>query len=161
NWLPLARRGRFLAYFSWTESHEVERDGPAPLGARRAFFSPRRRADTRTSGGNMTAALKGARLALLVTQGFDQVELTGPRGRRRQAGAEPRTVSLEKDGGRAWHRAEWGDSFPGDDPSDGADPARFDALVLPGGVMNPAYLRLDHRAVDFARHFMEAGKPVA
>lgn len=109
----------------------------------------------------MAVDLKGAKVALLVTQGFEQVELTEPRERLRQAGAEPRIVSLKKDSVRAWNHSEWGDSFPVDDPIDGADPARFDALVLPGGVMNPDYLRLDHRAVDFARHFMEASKPVA
>jgi len=109
----------------------------------------------------MAGELRGKRVALLVTSGFEQSELTVPRDALRAAGADVDLVSLKKEAVRAWHSKEWGDEFDVDLHIGEAKPDAYDALVLPGGVMNSDYLRLDDRAVRFVREFMHSGKPVA
>ena len=109
----------------------------------------------------MAGELVGKRVAILVTTGFEQSELTVPRDALRAAGAHVDIVSLKKEAVRAWHSKEWGDEFDVDLHIHEASVDGFDALVLPGGVMNPDYLRLDDRAVGFVREFMHSGKPVA
>jgi protease I len=81
--------------------------------------------------------LKGLKVAILVENGFEQVELTEPRRALDQAGAETRIVSPQNGRVRAWNLTEWGDKFPVDVPLDQARADDFDALRLPGGVMNP------------------------
>lgn len=70
-------------------------------------------------------------------------------------------ISPEEGRVRAWQKTDWGEEFPVDVPLSTADPSRYDALLLPGGVMNPDHLRQNDRAVSFTRHFFDEGKPVA
>ncbi|WP_446221228.1 DJ-1/PfpI family protein [Methylorubrum extorquens] len=105
--------------------------------------------------------LNGLKVGILVTDGFEQVEMTEPRKALDAAGAETRLV-LPKDGQvKAWNFTEWGDTFPVDMPLDGAQPEEFDAILLPGGVINPDKLRALPAAVAFVKAFFDAGKPVA
>jgi protease I len=105
--------------------------------------------------------LSGLKVAILVTDGFEQVELTEPRKALDQAGAATTVVSPKDDSVRAWKFKEWGDTIPVDQKLAQADPDKFDALVLPGGVMNPDFLRMDKVAVAFVKAFFDAEKPVA
>lgn len=105
--------------------------------------------------------LNGKKVAILATHGFEQVELTEPRRALDEAGAQTRVVSPEADKIRGWNFTNWGDEVKVDVPLDQAKPDDFDALLLPGGVINPDTLRMNEQAVNFARSFFEAGKPVA
>ena len=105
--------------------------------------------------------LKGLKVAILATDGFEQVELTEPRKALDQAGAETRVVSPKAGRIRGWKFTDWGDEVGVDTPLDQAKPKDFDALLLPGGVMNPDSLRMAPKAVAFARAFFDASKPVA
>jgi protease I len=107
------------------------------------------------------ADLKGVKVAILVTDGFEQVELTEPRKALDQAGADTSLVSPKRDQVRGWNFTDWGDSFPVDVDLDKARADNFDALLLPGGVMNPDFLRLEANAIDFIKSFVTADKPVA
>jgi len=109
----------------------------------------------------MSNELKGKKVAILVTNGFEQVELTEPRKALLEAGADVDIVSLKKGTVKAWNHKDWGEEFEVDAHIDAAKVDEYDALVLPGGVMNPDYLRLDPRAVDFVGNFTRSGKPVA
>lgn len=108
----------------------------------------------------MANRLEGKRVAILVANGFEQVELTGPRKALNDAGAETVIVSPEDDTVRGWEHTEWGDDFDVELSLDEADPDDFDALHLPGGVMNPDTMRRNESAQRFVRSFFEAGKPV-
>ena len=81
--------------------------------------------------------LKGLKVAILVTDGFEQVELTEPRKALDEAGAETRVVSPKAQRVRGWKFTDWGDDVRVDEPLDQAKPEDFDALLLPGGVVNP------------------------
>src|SRR5579884_1476451 len=105
--------------------------------------------------------LSGKRVAILVTDGFEQSEMTEPRKALDSAGAKTFLVSPKDGKVKGWQHREWGDQFPVDTPLDKANPAEFDALVLPGGVMNPDRLRMDPKAVQFVKGFFDANKPVA
>jgi deglycase len=105
--------------------------------------------------------LKGLKVAILLEDGFEQVELTDPRKALDQAGAETRIVSPKSERVRGWNLTDWGDEFPVDVALDRAQPRDFDALLLPGGVMNPDSLRIQPKAVAFIKAFFDAGKPVA
>ncbi len=107
------------------------------------------------------AKLTGKRIAIVVTDGFEQVEMTEPRKALDQEGAK--TVLISPKGGmvKGWNHTEWGDSFQADMKLSEARAADFDALLLPGGVMNPDKLRLEPEAAPFVRKFFETGKPVA
>ena len=105
--------------------------------------------------------LKGLKVAILVTDGFEQVEMTEPRKALDEAGAATRLISPRPDNVRAWNFTEWGDRFPVDIELKSADPADYDALLLPGGVMNPDTLRMDADAVTFIKSFFASDKPVA
>jgi protease I len=109
----------------------------------------------------MANTLQGKKVAVLVTDGFEQVELTKPRQALQEAGAETKVVSPKSGKVKGWNHTEWGDEVQIDVELKSADPAQFDALLLPGGVMNPDSLRLDPNAVRFTRHFYDAGKPIA
>jgi protease I len=108
----------------------------------------------------MTASLQGKRIAFLATDGVEQVEYTEPRDAVQRAGAEAELVSIKRGIVQAWKRYDHADTFPVDKTVDQADPADYDALVLPGGVANPDQLRTDSKAVSFVRAFFETGKPV-
>jgi protease I len=105
--------------------------------------------------------LQGRKVAILVADGFEQVELTGPRQALDEAGAETRIVSPAKGQVQGWKHFDKADKFPVDVALDEASPQQFDALLLPGGVANPDQLRMMPRAVEFIRHFVTAGKPIA
>lgn len=105
--------------------------------------------------------LDGLKVAILITDGFEQVEMTEPRQALDQAGAETQIVSPKDGQVRAWNFTEWGDQFPVEMPLNKARPETYDALLLPGGVINPDTLRAIPAAVAFAKAFFDAGKPVA
>ena len=107
------------------------------------------------------ADLSGVRVAILVTDGFEQVEMTEPRRALDEAGAETRLVSPKDGRVKAWKFTEWGDDFPVDLSLAQARAEDFDAVLLPGGVINPDTLRMNEHAVLFAQSFLDAGKPVA
>lgn len=109
----------------------------------------------------MASELNGKNVAILVADGFEQVELTEPQQALQQAGAQTRIVSPAKNQVKGWNHTEWGEQFPVDIPLDQANPEDFDALLLPGGVMNPDKLRMNPQAVQFVRGFFNSGKPVA
>jgi len=106
-------------------------------------------------------SLNGIRVAILATDGFEQVELTEPRKALDQAGATTEVVSPKEGKVRGWKFKEWGDEVPVDQALDDADPKDYDALLLPGGVINPDALRMQPKAVAFVKAFFESGKPVA
>jgi len=105
--------------------------------------------------------LQGKRVAILVADGFEEVELIEPRKALEQAGAKTEIVSPAKGQVKGWNHTEWGQPLPVDVPLKQADVEDYDALLLPGGVMNPDHLRRDPAAQRFVRGFFEAGKPVA
>lgn len=105
--------------------------------------------------------LHGKRIAILATNGVEQVEMTEPRKALEEAGATTELVSPAKGKLQAWQHMEKGDQFPVDVPLDAADPNRYDGLLLPGGMANPDQLRMLPRAVEFVRSFFDRGKPVA
>src|SRR5438067_8902128 len=109
----------------------------------------------------MTQQLSGKRVAILVENGFEQVELTEPRKALDEAGAQTQIVSPVEGQVKGWQHTEWGDTFRVDLPLQNARPDEFDALLLPGGVMNPDKLRMNPQAVQFVKAFGDAGKPVA
>ena len=106
-------------------------------------------------------SLQGVNVAILVTDGFEQVELTDPRKALDEAGATTRIVSPKSERVRAWNFTDWGIDLPIDVELDQANPEDFDALLLPGGVINPDSLRIEPDAVAFVKAFFDAGKPVA
>src|SRR5438876_4319379 len=105
--------------------------------------------------------LKGKKVAILVENGFEEEELTKPREALDKAGAETKIVSPAGEQVKGWRHTNWGKTLPVDIALDAADPSQFDALLLPGGVMNPDKLRANPKAVEFVKHFFDAGKPVA
>ena len=108
----------------------------------------------------MARNLVGKRVAILATDGFEQSELADPRRALEDAGAATDIVSLRAGTIRGWKNGNWGDAFTVDKTVGQASPDDYDALVLPGGVMNPDKLRTDHDAVAFVRRFFAEGKPV-
>jgi protease I len=105
--------------------------------------------------------LDGKKVAILVTDGFEQVELTRPREALEQAGAETKIVSPKSGQIQGMNHADKGDKFDVDIPLDAARPEEFDALMIPGGLMNPDELRATPDALAFTKHFFREGKPVA
>jgi len=105
--------------------------------------------------------LSGKRVAILATDGVEQAELAEPRKALDGAGAKTTLVSLKPGMIKGWQHDHWGDEFPVDVTIDQARAEDFDALMLPGGVMNPDRLRMDDRAVSFVKMMFNAGKPIA
>jgi protease I len=105
--------------------------------------------------------LRALNVAILVTDGFEQVELTEPRKALDDAGATTKIVSPKHPRVRAWNFTDWSIDLPVDEHLDRARPEDYDALLLPGGVINPDSLRMQPNAVAFAKAFFDAGKPVA
>ena len=105
--------------------------------------------------------LAGKRVAILVADGFEQEEMTEPRKALEEAGAGTALVSPSKHVVKGWKHTGWGEEFPVQVALEDADAESFDALLLPGGVMNPDKLRMDPQALDFVRAFFDAEKPVA
>ena len=108
-----------------------------------------------------SATLQGKKVAILVTDGFEQSELLEPRKALDEAGATTMVVSPNEGKVRGWNHKEWGNEVPVDVLLTSAKAESFDALLLPGGVMNPDQLRMKPEAVRFVKQFVDAGKPVA
>lgn len=109
----------------------------------------------------MAKDLQGKRVAILATLGVEQVELTEPKKALERAGATAEVISPGPEKIRAWDMKDWGTEIPVDKTLNEANPDDYDALMLPGGVMNPDKLRTNNEAVKFVRHFVETDKPIA
>ncbi len=109
----------------------------------------------------MKPTLNGKKVAILIADGFEQVEMTEPRKALQDAGAVTQIVSPNDRKVKGWNHDKEGDAFDVDIKIEDAEADDFDALLLPGGVMNPDTLRTIPEAVEFVRHFFEEGKPVA
>lgn len=109
----------------------------------------------------MSKQLQGKRIAILATDGFEQVELTRPLEALRTAGAEVHVVAPEADEIRGWDQDDWGETVAVDVRLEDAQAHHYNGLMLPGGVINPDKLRINEHALGFVRAFFEAGKPVA
>lgn len=109
----------------------------------------------------MAQSLNGRRVAILVTDGFEQAELVEPRKALDEAGATTQIVSPKSGEVEGWKHFDAGDKFKVDVPLAEARATEFDALLLPGGVANPDQLRMDEKAVAFVKAFVDAGKPIA
>lgn len=105
--------------------------------------------------------LDGKKVAILVTDGFEESEMVKPRAALEKAGAETSLISPKKGKVKAWDTDDFGGEYEVDVPLNEANPNDYDALLLPGGVMNPDKLRMDPTAVKFAWDFFHRGKPVA
>jgi protease I len=109
----------------------------------------------------LAGELKNTRVAALVDNGFEQVELTGPKQALEAAGATVDIVSPQPSKVKGWNHSEWGDEVKVDAPLDSASADRYDALLLPGGVLNPDRLRMNPKAVQFVKAFVDSGRPIA
>ncbi len=110
---------------------------------------------------NLDVPLAAKKVAILVADGFEQVEMTEPRNALEKAGAETTLISPSSGKVKGWKHTRWGNQFAVDIPLEEAHAEDYDALVLPGGVMNPDHLRMNAQAVAFVKSFFDAGKPVA
>lgn len=109
----------------------------------------------------MDNKLNGKKIAILATDGVEQSELAEPRRALEESGAQTELISIKPGEIKAWNQGNWGDIFTVDNTVDIVDAEDYDALVLPGGVMNPDKLRMNKKAVDFVWKFFDEGKPVA
>jgi len=107
------------------------------------------------------ATLTGKKVAILTENGFEESELTSPKKALEEAGAIVHIVSPQKEKVKGWNHDHWSIEVPVDKNLSNADAGDYDALVVPGGVMNPDLMRLNEDCVEFAQHFLEAGKPLA
>jgi protease I len=105
--------------------------------------------------------LSGKKIAILSTDGFEQVELTEPKKALEEAGAKTEVISPHGGEIKGWKSTDWGDKVKVDRELKTVNADDYDALLLPGGVMNPDKLRMDPAAVSFVKKFFDAGKPVA
>jgi protease I len=114
-----------------------------------------------TSKTTIMKTLENKKVAILVENGFEQVELTSPKQALEEQGATTHIISPQNGEVKAWDKTDWGKKIKVDVPLNTASADDYDALVLPGGVMNPDYLRVNPQAISFIKSFFEAGKPVA
>lgn len=109
----------------------------------------------------MSEELQGKKIAILVENGFEQVELTEPKRALEEAGAETQIISPQEKKVKGWDTTKWGKTFKVDVMLSEAQAEEYDALLLPGGVMNPDKLRANPQAVEFIKSFTDSGKPIA
>ena len=109
----------------------------------------------------MEHSLNSCKVAILVADGFEQVEMTCPRKVLNQKGATTHLISPNKSIVRGWNHLDWGERHNVDVPLALARADYYDALLLPGGVMGMDALRMDSRAIEFVKSFFSSGKPVA
>jgi len=105
--------------------------------------------------------LNDVRVAILTEEGFEQVELTSPKEALEKAGARTDVISPKSGKIKAWNTKDWGIEINVDKELKDAKVEDYDALVLPGGVLNPDKLRTNKDAVAFVKEFLQSGKPVA
>jgi protease I len=108
----------------------------------------------------MSNALKNKRVAILATDGVEYSELTEPKKALEEAGAKTEVISPKEGKIKGWNHTGWGNDIPVDVSLKAADPNNYDALLLPGGVMNPDHLRIEPSAVRFVKAFFDSSKPV-
>src|SRR6187549_9587 len=101
------------------------------------------------------STLKGKKVAILTETGFEEVELTSPKKALEDAGAEVKIVSPQKEKVKAWDHDHWSIELPVDIQVENANAADFDALLIPGGVINPDKMRVNQHCVEFAQQFLE------
>ncbi len=109
----------------------------------------------------MAKSVQGKKVAIITDNGFEEVELTSPKKALEDAGAIVQIVSPQKDKVKAWDQDHWSIELPVDVNISDANPEDYDALVVPGGVLNPDKTRTNKECIAFAQHFLEQGKPVA
>lgn len=109
----------------------------------------------------MRQGLEGKKIAVLLTTGFEEEELTRPRQALEEAGAQVVIISPKEKSVTAWAHTRWGGEYKVDVPLEEADAGDYTGLLLPGGVMNPDKLRRNPQAVEFVKAFFYANKPVA
>jgi protease I len=109
----------------------------------------------------MANELNGFKVAILVTNGFEQSEMEKPKKALEDAGATTHLVSLSNGSVKGWKDKNWGDEFKVDVTLDKAKAADYQGLMLPGGVMNPDQLRIHPEAINFIAEFIKNSKPVA
>jgi deglycase len=109
----------------------------------------------------MSGELKGRKIAILATDGFEQVELTDPKKNVENAGATAEVLSVKDGSIKGWRFTDWGESVRVDKQVSKANADDYDALILPGGQINPDKLRMETSAVEFVKKFVQSGKPVA
>jgi protease I len=109
----------------------------------------------------MEKKLSGKKVAIVMTHGFEQSEFEEPFRTLKNEGAEVEIISLKKEKIKAWKEKNWGEEIAADKAIDTVKSADYDALVLPGGVMNPDALRTNQDVVNFVKDFIEADKPIA
>jgi protease I len=109
----------------------------------------------------MAEQLKGRRVAALVANGFEQAELLEPKKALEEAGARVEVISPEQGEVKGWNHTDWGERVKVDRRLEDARADEYDALLLPGGVMNPDKLRMNRHAVEFVKQLAAAGKPIA
>lgn len=102
----------------------------------------------------------GKKVAILATDGFEQSELEKPKRALEEAGMETTVVAPKSGQIRGWNNKEWGDAIKVDATLKECKPDEFDALLLPGGVINSDSLRMEEDAVEFVKSFFESGKPI-
>ena len=107
------------------------------------------------------ADLKGKTVAILTENGFEEIELTSPKQALEDAGAVVQIISPQKERVKGWNHDHWTIELTVDKNISGARTDDYDALVIPGGVINPDKLRRNKEAIDFTKDFLESGKPVA
>ena len=109
----------------------------------------------------MASELQGKKIALLATDGFEQAELLEPRKAMQEAGAQTVVISPKAGEIKGWDMKDWGATVAVDKELENANPNDYDALILPGGVINPDNLRMNPAAVNFIKQFVATGKPTA
>ena len=109
----------------------------------------------------MSNELKAKKIAILATDGFEEVELTKPRKALHAAGAQTYIVSPKNGKIKAWDHTNWSNEYEVDITLDEVESEEFDNLFLPGGVLNPDQLRMNDKAIQFVTGFLHAGKPIA
>jgi len=109
----------------------------------------------------MSEPLRGMKIAIVATDGFEQSELLEPKRALETAGAKTEVIAPKAGEIRGWNMKDWGDKVKVDKTLSDAKVDDYDALVLPGGVMNPDHLRMDAKAVEFIREFASTERPVA
>ena len=109
----------------------------------------------------MSESLQGRKIAILATDGFEQSELAEPRKTLDQAGAKTVVISPKTGEIRGWNKTDWGDKVKVDRTLSDAKVNDYDALVLPGGVMNPDHLRMNPEAMKFVKEFVATERPIA